>query len=289
MKKYNSGNKNCYYFLNRLLKKADNSLYNVWQNFQHIGNKKIQKKSKNLPSHHWKTAFRMIASKAKSLSSEEIQTLNKIIEIVRNPKDFLFDSSNRKKKIINFRSDKSENEFIEKCREIYNNISGMLQDETKTEANSKENNNNNKNNNNDNNSAMKSEENSQVLEENQKKNEEEVEPESMEEEKAFAEESSNALSYFEETTQDRTISHEYIEYPAIILSNVSLNDYQCRNLVKYEILEDEEKQSLKKKIEQLENEIRVLKMKQQINDDSLLCKRTVSEQEDFVSKCIKSG
>lgn len=286
MKKYNSGNKNCYYFLNRLLKKADLSLFHVWQNFQHIepNHKKIQKMSKNLPSHHWKTAFRTTASKAKNLSPEEIQTLNKILEIVRNPNDFLYDSVNRNKKIINFRSDKSETEFLEKCKEIYNNISGMLQDEqekNQTHANNKEDINNN--------SEKKSEENSQIFEENDNKARqfEHENAENMEEEKVFVEENGSQMSYYEGSTQDRTNSHENFEYPQNNYSNISPNEFQCKNLVRYEIMEDEERQSLKKKIEQLENEIKLLKMKQQIQDEPLEFRRTMSQQEDFVTQCIK--
>jgi len=114
MPNYHSGEKNCYYFLNRLLSRTDEELHQMWKKLRGIHKKsQSQISKKKISSKHWKTAIKNTLSKGSDIGDIEMKTINKLIEITENPESFLIDSKGEP--VIRFRSKVSSNEFISKC------------------------------------------------------------------------------------------------------------------------------------------------------------------------------
>lgn len=113
-KSYSSGDKNSYYFLSRLIKLHGIPLPQptLWESFEKT--KKTKTITKKKSSKHWKSLFKEIISTSNS-SKEDIDSCFRILEIVGNPEKFIY---KQKKKLICFRKEGTEFNFINKCKTL---------------------------------------------------------------------------------------------------------------------------------------------------------------------------
>lgn len=126
---FNSGNKNCYYFLNRLHSYHFNINNSYWK--KHLS--KLQMPFK-LSSKHFKSAYRSLVSLKPHPHTIGRDILESFKRIAKDPKFFLIDSNGEK--VIKFRGNNSEDVFIEKCnKEIFPLLERMMLDIDKSDDN----------------------------------------------------------------------------------------------------------------------------------------------------------
>ena len=137
--KYTSGNKNCYYFLDKLHSAHFDKTPLVWKNIRkiskNINNQAKDKSSKRVRQRkHWKQAFLETLEQGYDQESVEFQAIQNLMEITRDPSHYLIKDQ---KKLINFRNPLSEITFIKKCQQeifptlvdLMNEINGNVENQ----------------------------------------------------------------------------------------------------------------------------------------------------------------
>lgn len=127
-----SGNKNSYYFLNRLILAHNEDIPILWQNIiksEPLSTHPIRKDKKyKITSKHWKKTVKSLLSKGSQIQTSEVKTVKFLLELTRSPEKFMRNSNG--KEIINWRSKNSCEIFVQKCKNsIYPWLRAMVIDE----------------------------------------------------------------------------------------------------------------------------------------------------------------
>ena len=118
--KNTSGNKNVYYFLNRIISNLKNDISYFWCKSLKIreDSKQIAKQPKNkkytISNTHWRVTVKSILNKGASMTELEKKALGILMKLTKNPKKFMNDKFG--KQIVTFRDSSSEQSFLEKCQ-----------------------------------------------------------------------------------------------------------------------------------------------------------------------------
>ena len=113
-----SGNKNVYYFLNRIISEQNNELSQYWNKSHKLSesSKQIAKENNKytISNKHWRITVKTILSKGAEMTNIEKQTLDFLLKLTKEPKDFMVNRYG--KQIVSFRNIESEKSFYEKCK-----------------------------------------------------------------------------------------------------------------------------------------------------------------------------
>ena len=113
--KNTSGNKNVYYFLNRIISNLKNEISHFWTKSLKIreDSKQIAKKYK-ISNTHWRVTVKSILNKGPAMTPLEKNMLGVLMKLTKNPKKFMNEKFGRQ--IVTFRNSSSETSFMEKCQ-----------------------------------------------------------------------------------------------------------------------------------------------------------------------------
>lgn len=113
-----SGNKNVYYFLNRIISEQNNELSHYWNKSHKLSesSKQITKESSKytISNKHWRITVKMILNKGVEMTNIEKKTLDFLLKLTKEPKEFMVNRYG--KQIVSFRNVESEKSFYEKCK-----------------------------------------------------------------------------------------------------------------------------------------------------------------------------
>ena len=129
MNKKVSGNKNSYYFLNRLLCANPNEISRFWKeaskNQAPVSTNPLFKNKYTITSKHWKMIVKSMLEKGSAITQIEMKTLILLLKITKEPE--LYMKNNFGVDIITFKKPESKKTFIDKC---INNIYPWLRNIT---------------------------------------------------------------------------------------------------------------------------------------------------------------
>lgn len=118
--KNTSGNKNVYYFLNRIISNLKNEISYYWSKSLKIreDSKQIAKQPKSkkytISNTHWRVKVKSILNKGSAMTPLEKNTLGVLMKLTKNPIKFMNDKFG--KQMVTFRNSTSEQSFLEKCQ-----------------------------------------------------------------------------------------------------------------------------------------------------------------------------